>query len=60
MLKIKSNWDPHPHRPVWGSITSWAVGVPAIPAAMALVKRGDLERKRSREIKPFYTGNQLK
>lgn len=27
---------------------------------MALVKRGDLERKRSREIKPFYTGNQLK
>lgn len=60
MLKIKSNWDPHPHRPVWGSITSWAVGVPAVPGAMALVKRGDLERKRSREIKPFYTGNQLK
>lgn len=54
MLKIKSSQDLCLHRSVW------AVGVPATPAAMALVKRGDLERKGSREIKPFYTGNQLK
>lgn len=60
MLKIKSSWDPRPHRPVWGSISSRAVGAPATPAAVALVKGGDLERKGSREIKPFYTGNQLK
>lgn len=60
MLKIKSSRDSHPRRSVWGSITSWVVWVPATPAAMALVKRGALERKRSREIKPFYTGNQLK
>jgi len=59
-LKIKSSQAPCPHSSVWENIISQVVWVPATPAVMALVKRGDLERKRSGEIKPFYTGNQLK
>lgn len=60
MLKIKSTQDSCPYSSVWGNIISWVIWVTATLAAKALVKKGDLERKCSREIKPFYTGNQLK
>lgn len=59
VLKIRSSQDPCHYSSVWGNISQVA-WIPATPAAMALVKKGDLERKRSGEIKPFYTGNQLK